>query len=79
MSVEAAWERFVAELPLRRRAVRTPRECAAVAIERGFPAEPVETLTETFERVRCGAESGDSTDYRSGARCVRGYSDGDRR
>lgn len=53
-TVEDAWRRLVASLPLRRPSVRTPRECAAIAIDAGRPREPVETLTEAFEAVRYG-------------------------
>ncbi|WP_247729465.1 DUF4129 domain-containing protein [Halovivax limisalsi] len=80
-SVEGVWQRFVAELPLRRRSVRTPRECATVAVERGSPEDAVETLTETFERVRYGAASDGSADLdraRAAYAAIRAATGGDR-
>lgn len=53
-TVEDAWRRLVASLAVRRPSVRTPRECAAVAVDAGLPREAVETLTATFEAVRYG-------------------------
>ncbi len=53
-SVEAAWDRVVSSLSIRRESVRTPRECAAVAIDAGMPEDAVVALTETFELVRYG-------------------------
>lgn len=53
-TVEEAWRRLVASLPLRRPSVRTPRECATIAIDAGRPREAVETVTEAFEAVRYG-------------------------
>lgn len=53
-SVEEAWRRLVASLPLRRPSVRTPRECATIAIDAGRPREAIETVTEAFEAVRYG-------------------------
>ena len=61
LSVREAWDRFTDELPVRNQFARTPAEIRDAAVEHGWPAEPVETLTETFREVRYGnaAESED--------------------
>jgi len=53
-SVREAWDLFTDELPVRRLYARTPTELRDRAIEQGWPAEPVEALTETFQEVRYG-------------------------
>lgn len=53
-TVEEAWRRLVSSLSLRRPSVRTPRECAAIAVDAGLPREAVETMTGAFEAVRYG-------------------------
>lgn len=53
-TVEEAWRRLVASLAVRRPSVRTPRECAAIALDAGLPRDAVERLTATFEAVRYG-------------------------
>ena len=54
LSVREAWDQFTDELPVRRLYARTPTELRDRAIEQGWPAEPVERLTETFQEVRYG-------------------------
>lgn len=53
-SVEEAWEALVERLALDRPSVRTPAECARIAIAAGFPAEPVSRLTDVFREIRYG-------------------------
>mgnify|MGYP000430478962 CR=1 FL=1 len=64
LSVREAWDLFTDELPVRRQYARTPTELRDRAIEQGWPAEPVESLTETFQEVRYGQRG--ETDARLG-------------
>lgn len=52
-SVSEAWGRLRATVGVRRDSV-TPGEVATVALDRGWPTEPVVTLTQSFREVRYG-------------------------
>jgi len=60
--VYRAWRDMTAVLDVDRPASSTPAEFAAAAVDAGVDEEPVETLTEVFERVRYGGA--DATDDR---------------
>lgn len=53
-AVDRAWAAMVRRLDPDRPATMTPEECARAAVEAGFDADAVRTLTETFEEVRYG-------------------------
>lgn len=53
-TVEEAWRRLVSSLAVHRQSVRTPRECASIAIDAGLPRDAVETVTDSFEATRYG-------------------------
>lgn len=63
-SVTEAWEEMVDALLSRRSQTMTPTEIASAAIERGWPAGPVERLTGLFQEIRYGgrAETTERTD-----------------
>ncbi|WP_423746262.1 DUF4129 domain-containing protein (plasmid) [Haladaptatus sp. SPP-AMP-3] len=54
-SIEEAWESMTEHLPVRRRRTTTPGEYAREAIQRGYPADAVRQLTDTFREVRYGS------------------------
>jgi hypothetical protein len=60
--VYRAWRDMTAVLDVDRPASSTPAEFAAAGVDAGVDEEPVETLTEVFERVRYGGA--DATDDR---------------
>lgn len=58
-TVEGAWIAMVERLPGGHRETKTPAELARTAVDRGFPSEPVGTLTDAFQRVSYGGAAGD--------------------
>lgn len=54
LSVAEAWGEMADRLGVRNRDAKTPTELASAAIERGWPAEAVEQLTNAFREVRYG-------------------------
>jgi transglutaminase-like putative cysteine protease len=54
LTVRRAWQAMLAEAGLRRREHRTPGELARSAVDRGYPADAVGTLTDAFREVEYG-------------------------
>jgi hypothetical protein len=52
--IEEAWDAMTDEVHVRNRRAATPADFASAAVEQGFPAEAVETLTTVFREVRYG-------------------------
>ena len=52
--VEEAWDAMTDEVRVRHRRAATPTDFARAAVEQGFPADAVETLTTVFREVRYG-------------------------
>jgi hypothetical protein len=52
--VEEAWDAMTDEVRVRHRRAATPADFARAAVEQGFPADAVETLTTVFREVRYG-------------------------
>lgn len=52
--VEEAWDAMTDAVRVRHRRAATPADFARAAVEQGFPAEAVETLTTVFREVRYG-------------------------
>lgn len=63
-SVVDAFDRMTDRLSLHNEQAMTPAELADAAIERGWPAKPVQALTSTFRQVRYGGreERGEETE-----------------
>jgi hypothetical protein len=52
--IEEAWDAMTDEVRVRNRRAATPADFARAAVEQGFPADAVETLTTVFREVRYG-------------------------
>ncbi|MFC5366428.1 DUF4129 domain-containing protein [Salinirubrum litoreum] len=52
--IEEAWDAMTDEVRVRHRRAATPADFARAAVEQGFPADAVETLTTVFREVRYG-------------------------
>jgi hypothetical protein len=52
--VEEAWDEMTDAVRVRNRRAATPADFARAAVEQGFPADAVETLTTVFREVRYG-------------------------
>jgi hypothetical protein len=56
-SLRELWRQFARRVVPGSWRTRTPGEVARAAVDRGFPREPVEELTDAFRDVEYGAES----------------------
>jgi transglutaminase-like putative cysteine protease len=63
VSVREAWRRFLDLVPLGRYRTKTPGEIGRAAVDRGYPAGPVDTLVEAFRAVEYGGRA-DGPDLR---------------
>ena len=73
--MEEAWAALSRRVAIPNRRTRTPGEIARTAIDRGYPDEPVQRLTDAFREVRYGGRSrGDRTEIaRSALERLRAY------